>query len=138
MPTLVKWLRRHGDRGPCGSGVGQLAASQVDGRCNPRAQPIRGRLEKLMGGYVELEDSVYYQVGFGSEHGIDSIGSYWFYCNESNAFVQKCPLCTTDLSHVTDLCEDVSTTILRESAGDSSAVPVANPFSGREGGPGGR
>jgi hypothetical protein len=41
------------------------------------------------------------QVGFGSEHGIDSIGSYWVYCNASNAFVQKCPLCTTDLSHVT-------------------------------------
>jgi hypothetical protein len=43
-----------------------------------------------------------FQVGFGSEHSVDSIGSYWFYCNASNAFVQKCPLCTTDLSHVTD------------------------------------
>src|ERR1019366_8848283 len=39
------------------------------------------------------------QVGFGSEYSIDSIGCYWFYCNASNRFVQKCPLCTTDLSH---------------------------------------
>ena len=41
------------------------------------------------------------QVGFGSEHGIDTIGCYWFYCNASNVFGQKCLLCTTDLSHVT-------------------------------------
>ena len=41
------------------------------------------------------------QVGFGSEQGIDNIGSYWFYCNASNVFGQKCLLCTTDLSHVT-------------------------------------
>src|ERR1039457_4015468 len=39
--------------------------------------------------------------GFGPEYGIDSIGSYWFYCNASNVFVQECPFCTTDLSHVT-------------------------------------
>ena len=45
------------------------------------------------------------QVGFGSEDGIDSIGSYWFYCNASNVFGQKCLLCTTDLSHVTDFSE---------------------------------
>jgi hypothetical protein len=42
------------------------------------------------------------QVGFGPEDGIDNIGSYWFYCNASNEFGQKCLLCTTDLSHVTD------------------------------------
>jgi hypothetical protein len=36
-------------------------------------------------------------------HGIDNIGCYWFYCNASNEFGQKCLLCTTDLSHVTDL-----------------------------------
>ena len=41
------------------------------------------------------------QVGFGSEYGIDSIGSCWFYCNASNVFVQKCLVCTADLSHVT-------------------------------------
>jgi len=41
------------------------------------------------------------QVGFGSEQGVDNIGSYWFYCNASNGFGQKCLLCTTDLSHVT-------------------------------------
>src|ERR1017187_10355413 len=41
------------------------------------------------------------QVGLGSEDHIDNIGSYWFYCNTSNVFGQKCPLCTTDLSHAT-------------------------------------
>ena len=41
------------------------------------------------------------QVGFGSDYGIDSIGTYWFYSNASNVFVQKCLVCTTDLSHVT-------------------------------------
>jgi hypothetical protein len=41
------------------------------------------------------------QVGFGSEQGIDSIGSYWFCCNACNVFVQECPSCPTDLSHVT-------------------------------------
>ena len=41
------------------------------------------------------------QVGFGSEQGIDNIGCYWFYCNASNVFGQKCLVCTTDLSHVT-------------------------------------
>jgi hypothetical protein len=41
------------------------------------------------------------QVGFGSKQGIDSIGSYCFYCNASNGFGQKWPYWTTDLSHVT-------------------------------------
>src|ERR1039458_6395758 len=40
------------------------------------------------------------QVGFGSEYSIDSIGSCWFYCNASNVFVQKCLVCTANLSHV--------------------------------------
>jgi hypothetical protein len=59
-----------------------------------------------------------YQVGFGSEDGIDSIGSYWFYCNASNVFGQKCLVCTTDLSHVTDFPEDFRkrSLFLRESA----------------------
>ena len=42
------------------------------------------------------------QVGFGSEYGIDNIGSYWLYCNASNEFGQKCLLWTTILSHATD------------------------------------
>ena len=50
-----------------------------------------------------LPDHLTPQVGFGSEYSIDSIGCYWFYCNASNRFVQKCPLCTTDLSHVTGI-----------------------------------
>jgi hypothetical protein len=50
---------------------------------------------------LKLEDLVFPQVGFGPEYSIDNIGSYWFYCNASNVFVQKWPLCTTDLSHVT-------------------------------------
>jgi hypothetical protein len=41
------------------------------------------------------------QVGLGSEHGIDSIGSYWFCCNVSTMFVQKCPSRPADSSHVT-------------------------------------
>jgi hypothetical protein len=28
-----------------------------------------------------------------------------FYCNASNGFAQKCLVCTTDLSHVTDFRE---------------------------------
>jgi hypothetical protein len=46
------------------------------------------------------------QLGFGSEQGIDSIESYWFYCNASTVFGQKCLVCTTDLSHVTVSLED--------------------------------
>jgi len=53
--------------------------------------------------YIETKgDKLAPQVGFGSEQGIDSIGSYWFYCNASNVFGQKSLVCTTDLSHVTD------------------------------------
>jgi hypothetical protein len=53
-------------------------------------------------GYAENKGvSLAPQIGFGSEQGIDNIGSYWFYCNASNGFGQKCLLCTTDLSHVT-------------------------------------
>src|SRR5450759_4761619 len=63
--------------------------------------------KSLFGDTLKLEDSVYYQVGFGSEHSIGSTGTYWFYCNASNRFVQKCPLCTTDLSHVTDLQKEL-------------------------------
>ncbi len=51
------------------------------------------------------------QVGFGSEYGIDSIGSYWFYCNASKVFVQKCLVCTSDLSHVTDFREHLGVVV---------------------------
>jgi hypothetical protein len=61
------------------------------------------------------------QVGFGSEDGIDSIGSYWFYCNASNGFGQKCLLCTTDLSHVTVFLEVFRMSSL-DRAVDSSAL----------------
>ena len=54
-----------------------------------------------MANVLKKKDLAFSQVGFGPEHGIDSIGSYWFYCNASNVFVQECLLCTTDLSHVT-------------------------------------
>jgi hypothetical protein len=43
------------------------------------------------------------QVGLGSEYGIDSIGSYWFYCNINSC--TRMPICTTDLSHATDFRE---------------------------------
>jgi hypothetical protein len=43
------------------------------------------------------------QVGLGSDHRIDSIGTHWFDCNLSNGFGQKWSLWTTKLSHVTDL-----------------------------------
>src|ERR1017187_8262643 len=48
-----------------------------------------------------LPDRMAPQVGFGPEYSIDNIVSYWFYCNASNVFVHKWPLCTTGLSHVT-------------------------------------
>src|SRR5260370_16564215 len=54
------------------------------------------------------------QVGFGSEYGIDNIGCYWFYCNASNEFGQKCLLCTTDLSHVTDFMGGLRQLFLQE------------------------
>jgi hypothetical protein len=60
-------------------------------RCAVRVPRTRGRAFYLFGP----------QVGFGPEHGIDNIGCYWFYCNASNGFGQKCLVCTTDLSHVT-------------------------------------
>src|SRR4051794_17217185 len=41
------------------------------------------------------------QVGFGSEHAIDNIGCYWFYCNVSNELGRKWRSCTTELSHAT-------------------------------------
>ena len=47
-------------------------------------------------------------------NGIDSIGSYWFYCNTSNEFGQKCLLCTTDLSHVIDSWRGFRVVFLRE------------------------
>ena len=51
---------------------------------------------------LKIKDLKNHQVGFGPEHGIDNIGCYWFYCNASNGFGQKCLVCPTDLSHVTD------------------------------------
>src|SRR5450759_3557358 len=54
-----------------------------------------------------IRKALHAQVGFGSEHSIDSTGTYWFYRHASNRFVQKCPLCTTDLSHVTDLPKEL-------------------------------
>jgi hypothetical protein len=50
---------------------------------------------------LKKKDLAFAQLGFGSEHGIDSIGCYCFYCNVSNVFGQEWPFCTTDLSHVT-------------------------------------
>ena len=50
---------------------------------------------------LKKKNLAFSQLGFGPEQGIDSIGSYWFYCNASNEFGQKCLVCPTDLSHVT-------------------------------------
>ncbi len=44
-----------------------------------------------MANVLKKKDLAFSQVGFGSEHGTVNIGSYWFYCNASNVFVQKCP-----------------------------------------------
>ena len=74
-------------------------------RGNSKFEPRRGRGSAtgvFSRGYVENKgDSLAPQVGFGPEYSIDNIGSCWFYCNASNVFVQKWPLCTTELSHVT-------------------------------------
>jgi hypothetical protein len=73
-----------------------------------RATVAVGAAVKIMGVGSWYAEGMAPQVGFGSEHSIDSTGTYWFYCNTSNVFGQKCPLCTTDLSHVTDFLEDFS------------------------------
>jgi hypothetical protein len=69
------------------------------------------------------------QVGFGSEHGIDSIGSYWFYCNMSNVFGQKCLRCPTDLSHVTDFLKLMQGGLCSRSkqAAINTEVPETSP-----------
>jgi hypothetical protein len=48
------------------------------------------------------------QVGFGSEYCIDSIGSYWFYGNMSNTFVQKC-LFAQEICHMQQVSRGSST-----------------------------
>jgi hypothetical protein len=75
------------------------------GRFNPRAAKSGFaaliKTGSVPAAFIENKGLNMHQVGFGSEHSIDSIGSYWFYCNASNGFGQKCLVCTTDLSHVT-------------------------------------
>jgi hypothetical protein len=73
----------------------------VQGRLNQDLQTLI-RARRVLAHVLKIKNLITPQVGFGSEDGIDSIGSYWFYCNASNVFGQKCLLCTTDLSHVTD------------------------------------
>src|SRR5450759_2309147 len=91
---------------------------------NSKFEPPRGRgwvTGVFSRGYVENKGvRLAPQVGFGSEHSIDNIGSYWFYCNASDVFVQKCPLCTTDLSHVTGLQKELP----RRRSGRAPIVPT--------------